>query len=255
MGERTMKKPRRFLHVIVLFLSVNFGKSLPAVAQEAPPPQPLALNVRQIESALSYLGSALSADDQRQIDDALGGADEAAAVRAIEATLDKRVLVTVGINAESRVTVKAAAMLAVTPHPEIHNLPVDPKPFFHVERARIGDTRQVPVELVVNGQSVGRKTLLADGVVRDVSFDVPIEKSRRVALRILGSAHTNPIFVVVGGKPIRPSRDSAKWCLAAVNPCWTQKAPKISRLELPGAIASYDHAREVYKRLIEECSQ
>ena len=42
--------------------------------------------------------------------------------------------------------------------------------------------------------------------LRDVSFDVPIERSSWVALRILGTAHTNPVFVVVGGKPIRASR-------------------------------------------------
>jgi hypothetical protein len=153
------------------------------------------------------------------------------------------------------VTAKTAAMLDVTPHPEIHDLPVDQKPYFHIERARIGETRQVPVELIVNGQSVDRKVLQADGVARDVSFDLPIEKSSWVALRILGSSHTNPIFVVVGGKPIRASRDSAQWCLAAVNQCWTQKAPMTSSKELPDAVKAYEHARAVYKELIQECSK
>lgn len=153
------------------------------------------------------------------------------------------------------VTVKAAALLDVVPHPEIHNLPVDQKPYFHIERARIGDTRNVPVELIVNGQAVARQTLLADGTVRDISFDVPIEKSSWVALRILASSHTNPIFVVVNGKPIRASSDSASWCLAAVNQCWTQKAPKISAAELPEALKAYDHARDVYRQLVQECSQ
>jgi hypothetical protein len=31
--------------------------------------------------------------------------------------------------------------------------------------------------------------------------------------------HTNPIFVVVGGQPIRASRKSAEWCLKAVDQC------------------------------------
>jgi hypothetical protein len=153
------------------------------------------------------------------------------------------------------VAVKAAAMLDVNPHPEIHDLPVDQKPYFHIERARIGDTREVPVELIVNGQAVARKTLLADGAVRDLSFDLPIERSSWVAMRILGSSHTNPIFVVVAGKPIRTSRASAEWCLAAVNQCWTQKAPKISAAELPEALKAYDQAREVYKQRIQECGQ
>ena len=54
---------------------------------------------------------------------------------------------------------------------------------------------------------------------------------------------------------IRASRQSAQWCLAAVNQCWTQKAPKISKAELTDAQAAYDHAREVYTKLIAECAQ
>jgi hypothetical protein len=154
-----------------------------------------------------------------------------------------------------QVTVKAAALLDVVPHPEIHNLPVDQKPYFHIERARIGDTREVPVELIVNGQAVDRKNLVADGVAQEISFAVPIAKSSWVAVRILGSSHTNPIFVVVDGQAIRASRDSAEWCLAAVNQCWSQKAPKISAAELPDALKAYNYARDVYKRLVVECSQ
>jgi hypothetical protein len=58
--------------------------------------------------------------------------------------------------------------------------------------------------------------------------------------------------VLVGGKPIRASRDSAQWCLAAVNQCWTQKVPRISVAELGAARQAYDRAREVYKRLVSE---
>jgi hypothetical protein len=152
------------------------------------------------------------------------------------------------------VKVKAAAMLDAVPHPEIQKLPADQKPYWHIERARIGDSREVPVELIVNGQSVARKTLVADGDVRNLAFDVPVEKSSWVSLRILGSSNTNPIFVIVGGKPIRASLDSARWCLAAVNQCWSQKEPKTSKAELPDAINAYNHAREVYQKLIQECS-
>ncbi|HXW12933.1 MAG TPA: hypothetical protein VEN79_00360, partial [Terriglobia bacterium] len=61
--------------------------------------------------------------------------------------------------------------------------------------------------------------------------------------------------VVVDGKPIRASRDSGEWCLAGVNQCWTQKAAKTSKAELPDAIKAYEHARAVYTSLIQECSQ
>jgi len=137
----------------------------------------------------------------------------------------------------------------------IHNRPIDQTPYWHIERARIGNTREVPVELVMNGKPVARKNIVADGSIQDVSFDASVERSSWLAMRILGSSHTNPIFVLVDGKPIRASRQSAQWCLAAVNQCWTQKAPKISKAELTDAQAAYDHAREVYTKLIAECPQ
>ena len=137
----------------------------------------------------------------------------------------------------------------------IHDRPVDHTPYWHIERARIGNSREVPVELVMNGKSVARKNAAADGSIQELFFDVPVERSSWLAVRILGSSHTNPIFVLVDGKPIRASRDSARWCLAGVNQCWTQKAPKISKTELPDAKAAYDHAREVYTKLIAECEQ
>jgi hypothetical protein len=137
----------------------------------------------------------------------------------------------------------------------IHDRPIDQTPYWHLERARIGNTREVPVELVMNGKPVARKNIVADGSIQDVSFDASLERSSWLAVRILGSSHTNPIFLLVDGKPIRASRQSAEWCLAAVNQCWTQKAPKISKAELADAQAAYDHAREVYTELIAECAQ
>ena len=137
----------------------------------------------------------------------------------------------------------------------IHDRPRDHTPYWHLERARIGDTREVPVELVMNGRTVARKNVIADGTVQSLTFDISVEHSSWLAVRILGSSHTNPIFVLVNGKPIRASRQSAQWALASVNQCWTQKAPKISKKELPDAKAAYDHAREVYTRLVAESEQ
>jgi hypothetical protein len=134
----------------------------------------------------------------------------------------------------------------------IHDRAIDQNPYWHIERSRIANTRKVAVELVMNGKPVARKEIVADGSVQDVSFDANVERSSWLAVRILGSSHTNPIFVLVDGKPIRASRASAEWCLAGVNQCWTQKAPKISKAELADAQAAYDHAREVYTKLIAE---
>lgn len=135
----------------------------------------------------------------------------------------------------------------------IRDRPIDQTPYWHIERARIANTREVPVELVMNGKPVARQNVVADGSIQSITFDVPVERSSWLAVRILGSSHTNPLFVLVNEKPIRASRESAQWCLAGVNQCWTQKAPKISKTELPEAKAAYDHAREVYTRLIAEC--
>ena len=150
------------------------------------------------------------------------------------------------------VRVKAAAMLDPYPDPEFYGRRYDEKPYWDVERARIPKSREVPVELVVNGESVATQNLLADGQVREMEFKVPIKISSWIALRILPSSHTNPIFALVDGKPIRASRRSAEWALAAVNQCWTQKAPRIRESEREDARKAYDHAREVYRRLIKE---
>lgn len=153
-----------------------------------------------------------------------------------------------------KVTLRVAALLDSVPDQAIKSRPYDQKPYWAIERARIGDSRNINVELIVNGVAVAQKAIPADGSVRDVSFDVPITKSSWVAARVLAAAHTNPVFITVAGKPIRASQASAQWALAAVHQCWTQKAPRISPAEQAAASEAYDHAAEVYKRLITECT-
>ena len=152
------------------------------------------------------------------------------------------------------VSVTAAAYLPTMPATAIEELPYNERPYWNLERSRIGSTRKVPVEVVVNGEAVARREIVADGSIQKLNFNVPITRSSWVAVRILPSSHTNPIFVLVGGKPIRASRQSAEWCLRSVNQCWSQKAPKISSQEMPEAKKAYDHARDVYRQLIGESS-
>jgi hypothetical protein len=153
------------------------------------------------------------------------------------------------------VTVQVAGLLDAVFDTRLRDRAPDEKPYWAIERARIGDSREIPVELVVNGKAVARRVVLADGVRREISFDVPLSASAWVAVRVLGAAHTNPIFAIVGGKPIRASRRSAEWCLAAVNQCWTQKAINIRPAEREAAARAYDHARGVYRRLIQESAE
>jgi hypothetical protein len=150
------------------------------------------------------------------------------------------------------VTVKAAANLDPVPHEAIRRAPYDAKPYWDLERARIGSTREVPVEVVVNGVPVAAQNLLADGVIRTLTFEVAIDRSSWIAVRILPSSHTNPVFALVGGAPIRASRGSAQWCLNAVNQCWTQKMSKIRASEIDDARMAYDHARQVYRQRLAE---
>jgi hypothetical protein len=150
------------------------------------------------------------------------------------------------------VSVKAAANLDLQPNDAIRQLRYDEKPYWDIERARIGTTRTVPVEVIVNGERAAVQNLIADGKVRTLTFDLKVDRSSWIAVRVLPSAHTNPVFVTVGGKPIRASRRSAEWCLNAVNQCWTQKARQIKAAELDAARAAYDHAREVYRQRVGE---
>jgi hypothetical protein len=152
-----------------------------------------------------------------------------------------------------QVTARVAARLNEKPDPGLQRRPYDQKPYWDIERARLGETREVPVELIVNGQAVAKQNILADGTIRDVGFDVKIERSSWVALRILPSSHTNPIFVLVDGKPIRASRRSAEWCLRGVDQCWSQKERHIRPAELEDAKQAYEHARLAYRKIVGEC--
>jgi len=135
---------------------------------------------------------------------------------------------------------------------EIRHLPLDVKPYWHVERARIGDTRKVPVELIVNGHAITRTEIPADGSVEDLTFEYMPKHSSWVALRIFPACHTNPVFVEVDGKPIRASKRSAEWCLRAVDVCWNQKVKLTRDWEKPAAAAAYDVARTAYRKILEE---
>jgi hypothetical protein len=128
----------------------------------------------------------------------------------------------------------------------------DEKPYWHLERARIGDSRQVPVELIVNGQVVASQNIAANGEVHDLEFEVSFDRSAWVAVRILPSLHTNPIFVIVDGQEIRASRRSAQWCRDAVDVCWSQKRERIRGDEIGAAKAAYDQARSIYAKIVEE---
>jgi hypothetical protein len=152
-----------------------------------------------------------------------------------------------------KVTFDVAALLAETPTPQteaIRNKRLDEKPYWHLERARIGDSRKVPLEIIVNGEVAAKKEIEADGSVQAQMFEVDLDESSWVAVRILPSVHTNPVFVVVGGKPIRTNLKSAEWCRQAIDVCWEQKKGRIRASEQAAARAAYERAAAYYDEII-----
>jgi hypothetical protein len=161
------------------------------------------------------------------------------------------------IAAPSTIRVKFDAAALLEPEPTaqtqaIRNRRVDQKPYWHIERCRIKETRTVPIEVIVNGEVVASKTLVADGSVS--SFDIPImiDQSSWVAVRILPSAHTNPVFVHVDGDPIQANKKSAKWCVDAVATCWNSKKGMIREEEREAARNAYNEATAIYQEILNQ---
>ncbi len=154
-----------------------------------------------------------------------------------------------------KISVDVAAMLEPEPTEwteRIRSSRLDNKPYWHIERSRIADTRNVPVEVIVNGEVAAVKEVQADGAMNAMEFEVDIEQSSWVALRILPSAHTNPVFIEVAGKPIRANKRSAQWCMDAVDTCWESKKGQIEERDIEAAKLAYDQAKEIYRKILEE---
>lgn len=149
-----------------------------------------------------------------------------------------------------KATVNVVALLNAVPDTVIQKRPYDQQPYWTIERARLGETNRIPVELVVNGKAVARQEVVADGQTRELIFDAVIERSAWVAVRVLPAAHSNPVWVTVGEAPV-VSRESAEWCLRAVEQCWTQKARFIKAGERDAARKAYDEAAATYRKLIQ----
>jgi hypothetical protein len=212
-----------------------------------PKDQPLSYDawVEGLRDGRSYCGDGLSHILDFRVNQTGVGQKTAAGVSRLD--LEKAQTVTVSFD--------AAALLAEQPTEfteSIRNRRLDDKPYWHIERCRVGKTRKVPVEIIVNGRPAAMRELEADGKMQ--SFEIPLEltESAWVAVRILPSVHTNPVFVHVGGRPIRASRRSAQWCLDAVEVCWNMKQGRIREAERPAARAAYDHALQIYQQALSE---
>lgn len=117
-------------------------------------------------------------------------------------------------------------------------------------RTPTGKTRKV--ELVVNGAVVETKEVDADDKPHDLAFKTKIAKSSWVALRSFPQLHTNPVNVIVGGKPIRASADSAKWCVGVIEQLWRVREKDIAPGERAAARKAFDQALDMYKAIAAE---
>jgi len=116
-----------------------------------------------------------------------------------------------------------------------------------------GATRKL--ELIVNGKVVASKDIPADNQTHDVTFDVNIDKSSWVALRHFPQMHTNAVNVLVAGKPIRASRDSAKWCVGVIEQLWKVRRDAIKPEERADAEKTFQKAIEIYKKIVSDAEE
>jgi hypothetical protein len=111
------------------------------------------------------------------------------------------------------------------------------------------------VELVVNGRVVDAQDVPADDQVHELVFHVPVGRSSWVALRHFPQLHTNPVDVLVAGRPIRGSRKSALWCIGAIEQLWRARSNQIAVPERAEAKKTFDQAVELYRRVAGEASE
>jgi hypothetical protein len=108
------------------------------------------------------------------------------------------------------------------------------------------------VEVIVNGRAVASREVPADGRQHALEFAVPVERSSWIAIRQFPELHTNPVYAIVAGKPIRPSRASAQWALACIDQLWRVRARRIAESERADAEKAYEEARAYYRRVAAE---
>ncbi|MNL62459.1 hypothetical protein D3C87_1864820 [compost metagenome] len=104
-------------------------------------------------------------------------------------------------------------------------------------------------ELIFNGVPLDTVQIEADGKLNNIDFSTKITRSGWLAVRIYPSSHSNPVFVKINNQPIA-EKQSAEWCLAALEQCWKMKEPNIRSEERNAAAAAYEKARKVYRGLM-----
>ena len=168
----------------------------------------------------------------------------------------------VDLNEPGRVTVRARVAFApIIPKAVAYGTRPPPEGRRHVGDTRIlhgprSDERveggERLVEIVRNGRVVAQANVPADGHLHELEFDVAVDRSSWIGLRQFPQLHTNPVNVLVNGRPIRASRESALWCAESVQLLWENRHPHIAESERSAARQAYDRAVAMYRERAQE---
>ncbi len=83
---------------------------------------------------------------------------------------------------------------------------------------------------------------------------MPVEQSSWLALRQFPQLHTNPVNVLVAGKPIRASKKSAQWCIDVIEQLWRVRGPGILASERQEAHDTFQKALGIYRKIEAEAT-
>ena len=111
------------------------------------------------------------------------------------------------------------------------------------------------VELVMNGQPVAVHEVPADDREHLLEFELPVETSSWIALRHFPQMHTNPVDVIVQGKPILASKASARWVIECIQQLWRVRGGQIAAGERQSARETFDLAIEKYRQIAAEAQE
>lgn len=111
------------------------------------------------------------------------------------------------------------------------------------------------VEIVVNGEAVVAERVTADGNSHRLTFEIDVRESSWIALRQFPQLHTNPVNVLIGGRPVRASADSARWCAETIRVLWNNRERNIAPAERAAARQAYDEAIEIYRKIEREAAE
>ena len=214
-----------------------------------PPDQPLEFNAwcEALAAGRSYVSDGYAHALEFEVNGARPGTEDVELDAPGKVTLKTRVT----FAAAQPKTVAQGGVVPVTGKRHVGDTVV-----LHADRTeefQRGGSRMV--EIVVNGNVVASQKVPADSLIHDLTFEIPVDRSSWVAVRHFPQLHTNPVNVIVGGQPIRASRQSARWCRETIELLWKNRERRISAAEHDEAARTFQRAIARYREISAECPE